>query len=357
MSLVTGGCGFIGSNFILDWLAIENEPVLVLDKLTYAGNISNLEQVQSHPLFTFVKGDINDKDLLETLFKKYQPRAILNFAAESHVDRSINDPDQFIRNNVNGTFCLLESARQYWLKLNTVEQASFRFLQVSTDEVYGSLKTYDPPFNETTKYSPNNPYSASKAAADHLVNAYFHTYGLPIFITNCSNNYGPLQFPEKLIPFTLLNALQNKPLLIYGDGLQIRDWLYVTDHCAAIRQVLANGKPGETFNVGGQSEKTNLEVVNTVCQILDEIKPHPNSIPYASLITHIKDRPGHDRRYAIDAAKIRHELEWEPKENFASGLRKTISWYLNNLSWIQTIKSHSSFQNWLELNYEKRGSE
>lgn len=352
MILVTGGSGFIGSNFVLDWLAFEDEPIIVLDKLTYAGNIANLDSAKNNPLFIFVKGDINDKDLVESLLKQYQPRAILNFAAESHVDRSINKPDDFIQTNINGTFSLLEAARHYWLKLDNAEQAAFRFLQVSTDEVYGSLKASDPQFSEATPYSPNNPYSASKAAADHLVNAYHHTYGLPTFITNCSNNYGPYQFPEKLIPFTLLNALQNKPLLIYGDGLQIRDWLYVTDHCAAIRKVLLSGTPGETYNVGGHCEKTNLEVVKTICHILDELKP--NAQPYATFITHIEDRPGHDRRYAIDASKIQHELDWVPKESFESGIHKTVSWYLKHLDWIATIKKNEEFQHWLELNYTDR---
>lgn len=350
MILVTGGCGFIGSNFVLDWLKYENDPIVVIDKLTYAGNLSNLDSVKENRRFTFVKGDINDKNLIESLIEKYKPRAIINFAAESHVDRSINNPDEFIKTNINGTFCLLESARHYWRDLNSKNQETFRYLQVSTDEVYGSLTAADHPFTETTPYSPNNPYSASKAAADHLVKAYYHTYGLPVFITNCSNNYGSFQFPEKLIPFTILNALQGKPLLIYGDGLQIRDWLYVTDHCAAIRKVLAKANMGETYNIGGHCEKTNIEVVKAICKILDELRPTNKS--YSSLITHIKDRPGHDRRYAIDSSKIQRQLGWNPQETFESGIRKTIFWFLDNLNWINTIKQDEYFQKWLEINYD-----
>lgn len=354
MILVTGGCGFIGSNFVLDWIAIENEPILVLDKLTYAGNIANLESVQHHPQFTFIQGDINNRELIQSLLEKYQPRAILNFAAESHVDRSIREPDEFIRTNINGTFCLLEVARQYWVSLNPAEKIAFRFLQISTDEVYGSLTAEEPAFKETNLYQPKNPYSASKAAADHLVKAYHHTHGIPTLITNCSNNYGPYQFPEKLIPLTILNALAHKPLFIYGDGLQIRDWLYVTDHCAAIRKVLAESAIGETYNIGGHNEKTNLDVVKTLCHSLDQLQPSPNSVSYASLITHIEDRPGHDRRYAIDASKIQRELNWVPKENFESGIQKTVIWYLKNIQWIQSTQKNDQHQQWLKLNYENR---
>lgn len=352
--LVTGGCGFIGSNFVLDSLASENEPILVLDKLTYAGNLANLHSAKSNPHFTFIKGDINDRDLLDALLNKHHPRAILNFAAESHVDRSIREPSDFINTNINGTFCLLEAARQYWTKLNSDEQATFRFLQISTDEVYGSLKTEDQPFKETNNYAPNNPYSASKAAADHLVRAYNHTYGLPTLITNCSNNYGPYQFPEKLIPFTLINALQNMPLLIYGDGLHVRDWLYVTDHCSAIRTILSSSKAGETYNIGGHCERTNLEIVKIICKILDDLKPNNSGESYLSLITHIPDRPGHDRRYAINADKIRNRLDWIPKESFESGIKKTILWYLNNLPWLSSISKNVYFQQWLEKNYFQR---
>ncbi|MFZ2314357.1 MAG: dTDP-glucose 4,6-dehydratase [Gammaproteobacteria bacterium] len=355
MILVTGGSGFIGSNFVLDWIACQNEPIIVLDKLTYAGNLNNLNSVKNNPLFTFFQGDINDKGLIETLLKTYSPRAILNFAAESHVDKSINNPDEFIRTNINGTFCLLEETRQHWNSLNSDDQSSFRFLQISTDEVYGSLGVNEAAFSETRAYSPNNPYSASKAAADHLVNAYHHTYQLPTLITNCSNNYGSYQFPEKLIPLTILNALQHQRLSIYGDGLQIRDWLHVSDHCSAIREVLSKATPGQTYNIGGHCEKTNIDVVKTICSLLDKLKPKSDSSSYASLITHVKDRPGHDRRYAIDANKIYQDLGWLPKESFESGIQKTISWYLNNLDWISTINNNDNFQTWLELNYDDRG--
>lgn len=334
---------------MLDWVKHTQQPVVVLDKLTYAGNLTNLDSLKNNPLLTFVKGDINDRPLLDSLLTQFKPYALLNFAAESHVDRSIHAPTDFIQTNIQGTFHLLEAARAYWSQLAVSQKDKFRFLQVSTDEVYGSLQTHESAFTETHRYSPNNPYSATKAAADHLVQSYGHTYQLPTLITNCSNNYGPYQFPEKLMPFTLLNALQNKPLPVYGDGLQIRDWLYVTDHCTAIRKVLAEAIPGETYNIGGNCEKTNLEVVTTICQILDDIKPADK--PYASLITHIADRPGHDRRYAIDASKIATELNWYPTENFASGLQKTIMWYLNHFSWINTVTTNTDFQAWLKTHY------
>ena len=327
MILITGGCGFIGSNFVLDWLATENTPIIVLDALNYAGNLANLTTAQNNPLFKFVKGDINNKALIRSLLDDYKPHAIINFAAETHVDKSILDPQKFISTNINGTFCLLQAAHQYWLQLKTNAQNNFRFLQISTDEVYGSLKIDDTPFKETNNYSPNNPYAASKASADHLVRAYFHTYGLPTLITNCSNNYGPFQFPEKLIPFTIYNALHAKPILVYGDGMQIRDWLYVSDHCSAVRTVLKNATPGETYNVGGNCEKTNIEVVTYICKMLDTLNRRNGS--YTSLITHIEDRLGHDRRYAINADKIKTDLNWIPTENFASGIEKTIKWYLN----------------------------
>jgi dTDP-glucose 4,6-dehydratase len=351
--LITGGCGFIGSNFVLDWLALESEPVVVLDKLTYAGNINNLISIKNNPNFHFVKGDINDPELLNTLLAQYKPRAILNFAAESHVDRSIHYPEHFVQTNINGTFCLLEAARQYWLQLNSHEKSDFRFLQISTDEVYGTLGTLDPPFAETNAYRPNSPYAASKAAADHLVRAYYHTYGMPTLISNCSNNYGPYQFPEKLIPLMILNALENKPLPIYGDGMQVRDWLYVSDHCSALRTVLTKGEMGETYNIGGCSEKTNAEVVHIICHLLDQLQPSSQHASYLSLITHIEDRPGHDRRYAINANKIKHELGWEPQENFETGINKTLSWYLSHLDWVSAIKTNDHYQQWVAKNYTK----
>jgi dTDP-glucose 4,6-dehydratase len=329
MILVTGGAGFIGSNFILDWLAECNEPVINLDKLTYAGNPNNLSSLKSDPRYLFVQGDINDRVLVESLFTQHKPRAVVHFAAESHVDRSIEDPECFIKTNVNGTFCLLEAARVYWSKSPDAEQ--FRFLHVSTDEVYGSLSISDPAFSETTPYAPNSPYAASKAASDHLVRAYHHTYRLPTLTTNCSNNYGPYQYPEKLIPLIIFSALQGKSLPVYGDGLNVRDWLYVGDHCAAIREVLAKGRVGDTYNIGGNSEKTNIEVVNTLCNILDELHPAKNGESYAKLITFVKDRLGHDRRYAINADKITQELGWKPKEDFASGIRRTVQWYIQRL--------------------------
>ena len=353
MILVTGGAGFIGSNFVLDWLAADGAPVLNLDKLTYAGNLENLAQLEGDPRHTFVQGDINDRALVGKLLKQYQPRAILHFAAESHVDRSIHGPEDFMQTNITGTFHLLEEARAYWMALGEKEKSAFRFLHVSTDEVYGSLAPADPPFSETTPYAPNSPYSASKAASDHLVRAYHHTYGLPTLTTNCSNNYGPYQFPEKLIPLVILNALNGKPLPIYGDGLNVRDWLYVADHCTAIRDVLAQGRLGETYNIGGWNEKTNLDVVLTVCAILDKLQP--GAQPYAALISYVKDRPGHDQRYAIDARKIERELGWKPKENFETGIRKTVQWYLDHLAWAEHVAS-GAYQNWINKNYQGRGA-
>jgi dTDP-glucose 4,6-dehydratase len=353
MILVTGGAGFIGSNFILDWIAATSEAVVNLDKLTYAGNLENLASLKADPRHVFVQGDINDGKLAGRLLAEHRPRAIIHFAAESHVDRSIHGPGEFIQTNINGTFSLLEEVRAYWQELQGEEKAAFRFLHVSTDEVYGSLGPNDPPFTETTAYAPNSPYSASKAASDHLVRAYHHTYGLPTLTTNCSNNYGAFQFPEKLIPLIILNALNGKPLPIYGDGMNVRDWLYVGDHCAAIRSVLTGGLPGETYNIGGWNEKTNLDVVNTVCAILDELKPAADSKPYASLITYVKDRPGHDRRYAIDAHKIERELGWKPMETFETGIRKTVAWYLDNMGWVENIVS-GEYQQWMKANYQNR---
>ena len=350
MILVTGGAGFIGSNFILDWIGNEPTPVVNFDKLTYAGNLNNLAALQGDARHIFVQGDICDGALVGRVLREHKPRAIIHFAAESHVDRSIHGPAEFIRTNINGTFSLLEEARSYWLELLGAEKDSFRFLHVSTDEVYGSLGPDDAPFTETTAYAPNSPYSASKAASDHLVRAYHHTYGLPVLTTNCSNNYGAYQFPEKLIPLIILNALNGKPLPIYGDGLNVRDWLYVGDHCSAIREVLGRGRLGETYNVGGWNEKTNLDVVHTVCDILDELKPAADSKPYASLITYVKDRPGHDRRYAIDARKIERELGWKPAETFETGIRKTVAWYLDNAGWIENVTS-GAYREWVAKQY------
>ena len=351
--LVTGGAGFIGSNFILDWLTESDEPVINLDNLTYAGNLENLSSVKTNSQHIFIKGDIGDSQLIKKLLDKYKPRAILNFAAESHVDRSIHGPEDFINTNIVGTFRLLETCRFYWNELEQSQQQSFRFLQVSTDEVYGSLEQNEAAFNEETRYAPNSPYSASKASADHLVRSYFHTYGLPVLTTNCSNNYGAFQFPEKLIPLVIHNALGLKPIPIYGDGLQIRDWLYVNDHCVAIRKVLDSGTPGEVYNIGGLNEKTNIDIVNKVCELLDELSPssHPDYINYSSLITYIKDRAGHDRRYAINATKIQNKLNWEPQETFESGLRKTVEWYLNNQNWINNITS-GKYMKWIEKQYD-----
>jgi len=348
--LVTGGAGFIGSNFILQWIASESGQVLNLDKLTYAGNLNNLQSIQTNQRYRFEQADIVDRDFLNTLLAREKPRAIVHFAAESHVDRSIHGPDDFIRTNVNGTFSLLEEARAYWSALSEPDRSAFRFLHVSTDEVYGSLGPNDPAFSETTPYAPNSPYSASKAASDHLVRAYHHTYGLPVLTTNCSNNYGPHQFPEKLIPLMILNACQGKPLPVYGDGQNVRDWLYVEDHCRAIRTVLARGRVGETYNVGGRSEKNNLEIVGAICQLLDELRPNDPAVPHNKLITFVKDRPGHDRRYAMDTRKIERELNWHPQESFESGIRKTIHWYLEHEDWVRNVTS-GSYRQWMAKHY------
>jgi dTDP-glucose 4,6-dehydratase len=353
MILVTGGAGFIGSNFVLEWLNSTSESIINLDKLTYAGNLQNLQTISDNPSHIFVKGDIGDKDLVLDLLIKYKPRAVLNFAAESHVDRSIHGPEDFIQTNIVGTFHLLESVRAYWNDMDKEKKADFRFLHVSTDEVYGSLAEADPAFTETHRYEPNSPYSASKAASDHLVRAYHHTYGLPVVTTNCSNNYGPYHFPEKLIPLIIHNALACKNLPIYGDGMQVRDWLYVTDHCSAIRRVLEAGRIGETYNVGGWNEKANIEVVKILCLILDELSPRADGLSYFTQITYVADRPGHDRRYAIDARKIEKELGWKPAETFETGIRKTIEWYLANQSWVSNITS-GAYRQWLDQNYGAR---
>ena len=351
MLLITGGAGFIGSNFVLDWLADPvADSVVNLDKLTYAGNLANLKTLSADNRHIFVQGDIGDYDLVLSLLKKYAVRTVINFAAESHVDRSIHGPGDFIQTNMVGTFNLLEAVRAYYSEFSQEEKKSFRFLHVSTDEVYGSLSPTDPAFTETNTYEPNSPYSASKAASDHLVRAWHHTYGLPVLTTNCSNNYGPYHFPEKLIPLVILNALAGKPLPIYGDGQQIRDWLYVKDHCSAIRRVLEAGKLGETYNVGGWNEKPNLEVVNTICTILDELRPKSDGSSYASQITYVKDRPGHDRRYAIDATKLERELGWKPAETFNTGIRKTVEWYLDNQEWTDGVLS-GSYRDWLKKQY------
>ncbi|WGS50613.1 dTDP-glucose 4,6-dehydratase [Paraburkholderia sp. D15] len=349
MILVTGGAGFIGANFVLDWLNASDEAVLNVDKLTYAGNLSTLQSLQDNPLHVFVRADICDRATLDTLFAEHKPRAVLHFAAESHVDRSIHGPADFVQTNVVGTFTLLEAARAYWSALNDADKAAFRFLHVSTDEVFGSLSPTDPQFSETTPYAPNSPYSATKAGADHLVRAYHHTYGLPTLTTNCSNNYGPYHFPEKLIPMVIASALAGKPLPIYGDGQNVRDWLYVGDHCAAIREVLKRGTPGETYNVGGWNEKTNLDVVHTLCDLLDELSPKQAG-SYREQITFVKDRPGHDRRYAIDARKLERELGWKPAETFETGLRKTVQWYLDNQPWVQNVMT-GEYRNWLAKHY------
>jgi dTDP-glucose 4,6-dehydratase len=349
--VVTGGAGFIGSNFILQQLAADAADSLVnLDKLTYAGNLRNLEAVATDRRYEFVHGDIGDRGLVRRLLEQHRPSAIVHFAAESHVDRSILGPDDFIRTNVDGTFALLEEVRAYWVKLSRDESGCFRFLHVSTDEVYGSLGPHDPPFSETTAYAPNSPYSASKAASDHLVRAYHHTYGLPTLTTNCSNNYGRLQFPEKLIPLMILNARDGKPLPVYGDGLNVRDWLCVSDHCEAIALVLAQGNPGETYNIGGWNEKTNLEIVHAICDIVDEMAPPAAGGSRRELITFVKDRPGHDRRYAMDARKIERELGWRPKETFETGIRKTIRWYLENEEWVKDVTS-GSYRQWISTHY------
>jgi len=353
MILVTGGAGFIGSNFVLDWLAGSSEPVVNLDALTYAGNLENLASLKDDPRHIFVHGSIGDTALVGRLLAEHRPRAIVNFAAESHVDRSIHGPEDFIQTNIVGSFHLLEAVRAYWNGLPAVDQANFRFLHVSTDEVYGSLGKDDPAFAESNRYEPNSPYSASKAASDHLVRAYHHTYGLPVLTTNCSNNYGPYHFPEKLIPLVILNALAGKALPIYGDGQQIRDWLYVKDHCSAIRRVLEAGRVGETYNVGGWNEKPNLDVVHTLCAILDELQPRADGQPYQTQITYVTDRPGHDRRYAIDASKLERELGWKPAETFETGIRKTVQWYLANQAWVNNVTS-GSYRQWLDENYGAR---
>jgi dTDP-glucose 4,6-dehydratase len=348
--LVTGGAGFIGSNFVLDWIASVGEPVLNLDKLTYAGNLENLRSLEGDARHVFVQGDIGDQALVEELLARHQPRAVVNFAAESHVDRSIHAPGTFIETNVVGTFHLLEAVRGYWSQLPAGDREAFRFLHVSTDEVYGSLGPKDPAFAESNRYEPNSPYSASKAASDHLVRAYHHTYGLPVLTTNCSNNYGPWHFPEKLIPLMIVNALAGKPLPVYGDGQQIRDWLYVGDHCSAIRRVLEAGRVGETYNVGGWNEKPNLEIVHTVCALLDELRPRAAGGSYREQITFVKDRPGHDRRYAIDARRIERELGWKPAETFETGIRKTVQWYLAHGDWVQRVQS-GAYREWIATQY------
>jgi dTDP-glucose 4,6-dehydratase len=350
MILVTGGAGFIGSNFVLDWLDQSDEQVLNLDKLTYAGNLQNLVSLEGNPSHTFVQGDIGNSELLASLLKQHEPRAIVNFAAESHVDRSIHGPEDFIETNIVGTFKLLEAVRAYWSQLKGDAKTNFRFLHVSTDEVYGSLGKADPAFTESHPYEPNSPYSASKAASDHLVRAYHHTYGLPVLTTNCSNNYGPYHFPEKLIPLMIVNALAGKPLPVYGDGQQVRDWLYVKDHCSAIRRVLEAGKLGETYNIGGWNEKPNLSIVHSVCSLLDTLRPRADGVSYSTQITYVKDRPGHDRRYAIDASKIERELGWKPTETFETGIRKTVHWYLDNPEWVAQVQS-GAYRDWVQTQY------
>ncbi len=353
MILVTGGAGFIGSNFVLDWFAQSEESVINLDKLTYAGNLENLTTLKNDPRHIFVQGDIGDAELVGKILAEHRPRAVVNFAAESHVDRSIHGPGEFIQTNIVGTFNLLEAVRAYWSGLAIAEKSGFRFLHVSTDEVYGSLAKDEPAFSETKRYEPNSPYSASKAASDHLVRAYHHTYGLPVVTTNCSNNYGPYHFPEKLIPLMIVNALAGKSLPVYGDGQQIRDWLYVKDHCSAIRRVLAKGKLGEVYNIGGWNEKANLDIVHTVCALLDELSPRSDKKSYREQITFVTDRPGHDRRYAIDARKIERELGWKPAETFETGIRKTVRWYLDNQGWVSNVQS-GDYRKWVEKNYASR---
>jgi dTDP-glucose 4,6-dehydratase len=355
MILVTGGAGFIGANFVLDWLAQSDEPVINLDALTYAGNIENLASLAGDARHVFVRGDIGDGVLVASLLAQHQPRAIVNFAAESHVDRSIHSPEDFIQTNIVGTFRLLEAARAYWGGLTGAAKKDFRFLHVSTDEVYGSLAKDEPAFTESHQYEPNSPYSASKAASDHLVRSYHHTYGMPVLTTNCSNNYGPYHFPEKLIPLMIVNALAGKPLPVYGDGQQIRDWLYVKDHCSAIRRVLEAGRVGEVYNVGGWNEKPNIDIVHTVCALLDELRPRPDGESYRAQITSVTDRPGHDRRYAIDASKIERELGWKPLETFETGISKTVDWYLDNQQWVASVQS-GAYRDWVEKNYNERAA-
>ncbi|MBM3397842.1 MAG: dTDP-glucose 4,6-dehydratase [Betaproteobacteria bacterium] len=351
--LVTGGAGFIGANFVLDWLAVSNEPVINLDKLTYAGNPETLASLQGDARHQLVQGDIGDRALVSRLLDEHRPRAVVNFAAESHVDRSIHGPGEFIQTNIVGTFNLLEAVRGYWSDLPEGDKSAFRFLHVSTDEVYGSLAQGDAAFTETHRYEPNSPYSASKAASDHLVRAWHHTYGLPVLTTNCSNNYGPYHFPEKLIPLMIVNALAGKPLPVYGDGMQIRDWLYVKDHCSAIRRVLEAGRLGEVYNVGGWNEKPNIEIVQTICRLLDEMRPRADGKRYETQITYVTDRPGHDRRYAIDARKLEAELGWKPAETFETGIRKTVEWYLANPEWVQHVQS-GAYREWVNQNYAGR---
>jgi len=350
MILVTGGAGFIGANFVLNWMASVGEPVLNLDKLTYAGNVENLASLEGDARHVFVQGDIGDAEMVSKLLVQHKIRAVVNFAAESHVDRSIHGPAEFIETNIVGTFNLLESVRKYWNGLDAADKAAFRFLHVSTDEVYGSLSASDPAFTETNRYEPNSPYSASKAASDHLVRAYHHTYGLPVLTTNCSNNYGPYHFPEKLIPLMIVNALAGKPLPVYGDGQQIRDWLYVGDHCSAIRRVLEAGRLGETYNIGGWNEKPNLDIVNTICSMLDRLRPRADGKPYSTQIAYVTDRPGHDRRYAIDARKIERELGWKPAETFDTGIAKTVQWYLDHADWVTRVQS-GAYREWVQKQY------
>ncbi|HEX9110079.1 MAG TPA: dTDP-glucose 4,6-dehydratase [Terriglobales bacterium] len=348
--LVTGGAGFIGSNFVLQWIAHEPARLVNLDKLTYAGNPRNLESVAENPGYRFQHGDIVDRELVSRTLQSERPRAIVHFAAESHVDRSIHGPDDFVRTNVNGTFSMLEEGRAYWSALSEADRRAFRFLHISTDEVYGSLGPNEPAFTETTPYAPNSPYSASKAASDHLVRAYHHTYGLPTLTTNCSNNYGPYQFPEKLIPLMILNACGGKPLPVYGDGQNVRDWLYVEDHCDAIRTVLAQGQVGQTYNIGGRNEKKNIDIVNTVCDLLDELRPADPVVPHRKLVTFVKDRPGHDRRYAMDTRKIERELNWRAQETFETGIRKTVVWYLEHEDWVRDVTS-GGYRQWIAQHY------
>ncbi len=354
MILVTGGAGFIGSNFVIDWLGQVGEPLVNLDKLTYAGNLANLAGLAGDARHRFVRGDIADRALVEKLFAEHRPRAVVHFAAESHVDRSIHGPGAFVKTNVLGTFELLEAARGWWEGLARDEKAAFRFVHVSTDEVYGALGESDPAFTEASPYAPNSPYSASKAGSDHLVRAYHHTYGFPALTTNCSNNYGPFQFPEKLIPLMIANALDARPLPVYGDGRQVRDWLYVGDHCAAVRRVLEAGAPGETYNIGGDAERRNIDVVHAICDALERVRPRAGG--YRTLITYVADRPGHDRRYAMDATKIRTRLGWAPRETFQTGLAQTIRWYLDNAAWVEQVRS-GEYRRWIETNYAARGSE
>ena len=351
--LVTGGAGFIGSNFVLSWIEKNASPVINLDLLTYAGNPENLSSLDADARHLLVRGDICDAELVGSLLSKHQPRAIVHFAAESHVDRSIVSPEAFLRTNVHGTFVLLDQAKRYWSELGEADRRAFRFLHVSTDEVYGTLGPNDPAFSETTAYAPNSPYAASKAGSDHLVRAYHHTFGLPVLTTNCSNNYGPFQFPEKLIPLMILNALENKPLPVYGDGLNVRDWLFVEDHCAAIRAVLERGRVGETYNIGGMSERANIDVVTAICDIVDEMRPRAEGGSRRDLITYVKDRPGHDRRYAIDASKVTGELGWRPAAEFEGGLRKTVGWYLENSAWVDRVRT-GAYLEWINRNYTER---